>query len=220
MPAPAPEPVSLIHVLFLDQAMLTLKCTQWVSLGGNAPLSFIDPTVGDGFTAIRYLSRSATDASLNGANWAEPGNKLSSARWYATAQTMPDSSVFVASGSLNGLDPTVLANNNPTYEILNADGFSSGESIPLAILEKNQPYYMYPFVHLLNDGNLFIFVSKSAEIFDVAGNQTVTTLPDLEGEFRTYPNTGSYFSRPLCLCSSQLRAPKTCLGTPVLPLKP
>ena len=168
-----------------------------MSLGGNAPLTFIDPTVGDGFTAIRYLTRSATDASLNGANWAEPGNKLSSARWYATAQTMPDSSIFVASGSLNGLDPTVPANNNPTYEILNADGITSGESIPLAILEKNQPYYMYPFVHLLNDGNLFIFVSKSAEIFNVAGNQTITTLPDLEGEFRTYPNTGGSVLLPL-----------------------
>ena len=103
---------------------------------------------------------------------------------------MPDSSIFVASGSLNGLNPTVPTNNNPTYEILNADGFSSGNSIPLAILEKNQPYYMYPFVHLLNNGNLFIFVSKSAEIFNVAGNETVTTLPDLEGDFRTYPNTG------------------------------
>ena len=168
-----------------------------MSLGGNAPLSFIDPTVGDGFTAIRYLTRSATDASLDGANWAEPGNKLSSARWYATAQTMPDSSIFVASGSLNGLDPTVPTNNNPTYEILNADGFSSGESIPLEILEKNQPYYMYPFVHLLNNGNLFIFVSKSAEIFNVASNTTVTTLPDLQGEFRTYPNTGGSVLLPL-----------------------
>ena len=168
-----------------------------MSLGGNAPLSFIDPTVGDGFTAIRYLTRSSTDASLNGADWAEPGNKLSSARWYATAQTMPDSSVFVASGSLNGLDPTVPANNNPTYEVLNADGISNGESIPLEILEKNQPYYMYPFVHLLNDGNLFIFVSKSAEIFNVAGNKTVTTLPDLEGEYRTYPNTGGSVLLPL-----------------------
>ena len=157
--------------------------------------------MGDGFTAIRYLTRSATDASLNGANWAEPGNKLSSARWYATAQTMPDSSIFVASGSLNGLNPTVPANNNPTYEILNADGISSGNSIPLDILAKNQPYYMYPFVHLLNDGNLFIFVSKSAEIFNVAGNKVVTTLPDLEGDFRTYPNTGGVciFQSSSCL---------------------
>jgi len=37
---------------------------QFLALGGNAPLDFIDPTVGDGFTGIRYLKRSATDASL------------------------------------------------------------------------------------------------------------------------------------------------------------
>ena len=170
---------------------------RWVSLGGNAPLPDIDPTVGDGFTAIRYLGRSSTDASLDGSSWSEPGNKLSTARWYATAQTMPDGTVFVASGSLNGLDPTVPANNNPTYEILNVNGVSSGVSIPLAILETNQPYYMYPFVHLLNDGNLFIFVSKSAETFNVAGNHTVTKLPDLPGDFRTYPNTGGSVLLPL-----------------------
>jgi hypothetical protein len=93
-----------------------------VNVGGNAPLTWMNPNIGDGFTAIRYLGRSSTDASLNGQDWKEPGNKLSSARWYATAQTMPDGTVFVASGSLNGLDPTVLSNNNPTYEILSPQG--------------------------------------------------------------------------------------------------
>lgn len=53
---------------------------RWVSLGGNAPLTFIDTTVGDGFQGIRYLSRSATDTSKDGSNWNEPGNQLSSAR--------------------------------------------------------------------------------------------------------------------------------------------
>ena len=41
------------------------------------------------------------------------------------------------------------------------------------ILVKNQPYYMYPFIHLLNNGNLFVFVSKMSQIFNVA------TLPEL-----------------------------------------
>ncbi|MCJ1337760.1 hypothetical protein MMC09_003043 [Bachmanniomyces sp. S44760] len=170
---------------------------RWLSLGGNAPLDFIDPTVGDGFTAIRYLDRSSSDASLNGQSWSEPGNKLSSARWYASAQTMPDGTIFVASGSLNGLDPTVPANNNPTYEILNNQGISSGISIPMDILAKNQPYYMYPFMHLLNDGTLFVFVSKSGEIFDVDSNTTVRTLPDFPGDYRTYPNTGGSVLLPL-----------------------
>lgn len=170
---------------------------RFVSLGGNAPLSDIDPTVGDGFTAVRYLTRSTTDASYDGVDWNEPGNKLSSARWYASAQTMPSGEIFVASGSLNGLNPTVSTNNNPTYEILNAVGISNGRSITLDILNKNQPYYMYPFIHLLNDGSLFIFVSKSAEVFNVAANAVVKTLPDLTGDYRTYPNGGGSVLLPL-----------------------
>lgn len=170
---------------------------RWLSLGGNGPLNFIDPTVTDGFDAIRYIQRSATDASLNGQSWSEPGNKLASARWYASAQTMPDGTIFVASGSLNGLNPTVPANNNPTYEILSNQGITNGVNIPMDILAKNQPYYMYPFIHLLADGNLFIFVSKSSESFSVATNTTVKTYPDLPGDYRTYPNTGTSVLLPL-----------------------
>lgn len=153
--------------------------------------------MGDGFKAIRYLRRSATDASLTGQAWSEPGNKINTARWYASVQTMPDKTLFVASGSLNGLDPTKPENNNPTYEILNEQGISSGRSIEMEILKKNQPYYMYPFIHLLNNGNLFVFVSKSAEIFNVATNTVVKPLPDLPGDYRTYPNTGGSVLLPL-----------------------
>jgi hypothetical protein len=170
---------------------------RWASLGGNAPLDFIDPTVGDGFKAIRFISRSATDASLNGKAWDEPGTSLDTARWYASVQIMPDGKVFVASGSLNGLDPSKPENNNPTYEILNADGTPQGKSIDLEILVKNQPYYMYPFIHLLKDGNLFIFTSKSSEIFNLNTNSTVRTFADLPGDYRTYPNTGGSVLLPL-----------------------
>ena len=114
-----------------------------INLGGNGPLTNIDPTVGDGFNAIRYLSRARTSPGEEaGQSWTEPGNKLASARWYATAQTLGDGRVFVASGSLNGLNPTVKENNNPTYEILDINGVSNGQNIDLDILVKNQPYYM------------------------------------------------------------------------------
>lgn len=168
-----------------------------ISVGGNGPLTWLDANIGDGFNAIRYLGRSSTDASLNGQSWSEPGNKLASARWYATAQTMPDGTVFVASGSLNGLDPTDLANNNPTYEILNPGAVSRGENIDLEILKKNQPYYMYPFVHLLSDGTLFIFVSKASQVFNAGSKAVVKELPDLPGDYRTYPNTGGSVLLPL-----------------------
>lgn len=168
-----------------------------MSIGGNGPLSFFDPTVGDGFSGLRYLTRSPTDNSYDGQDWSEPGNKLSSPRWYPSAQIMPDGTVLVASGSLNGNDPSIAANNNPTYEILDRNGLSQGESIHMDILVRNQPYYMYPFVHLLNDGNLFVFVSKQGQIYNPATRSTVKELPDLLGDFRTYPNTGGSVMLPL-----------------------
>ncbi|KAK7204495.1 glyoxal oxidase N-terminus-domain-containing protein [Myxozyma melibiosi] len=169
----------------------------FLSLGGNAPLTDIDPTVGDGFDAIRYLKRAIDDPSLDGNAWSEPGNKLASARWYASALTLANGEVFVTSGSLNGLDPTVPANNNPTWELLDKTGTSYGVNNPMEILVTNQPYYMYPFMHLLKNGDVFVFVSKSAEIFNVGSNTTVLTLPDLAGDYRTYPNTGGSVLLPL-----------------------
>lgn len=174
----------------------------FVSLGGNGPLDFIDPTVTDGFDAIRYISRSSSDASLNGQSWREPGNKLASKRWYASAQILADGRIFVASGSLNGLDPTVPANNNPTYEILSPAGISEGNNIDMEILVKNQPYYMYPFMHLLKDGQLFVFTSKSSDIFNVVTNAITKVMPDLPGDYRTYPNTGGSVLLPLSSASN------------------
>lgn len=122
---------------------------------------------------------------------------MNSKRWYASAQILADGRIFVASGSLNGLDPTVPANNNPTYEMLSATGISLGASTPLAILVKNQPYYMYPFMHLLKSGELFIFVSKSSEVFNIGAGTVTKLMPDLPGTYRTYPNTGGSVLLPL-----------------------
>ncbi|KAI1005692.1 hypothetical protein K3495_g2532 [Podosphaera aphanis] len=169
-----------------------------ISVGGNGPLEFINPKIGDGFKGIRTLARSIFNSRLDGQAWEEPKNrKLSTARWYPTAQIMPDGSVFVASGSLNGLDPAKPQNNNPTYEILDRDGSPRGRSIKLDILERNQPYYMYPFVHVLPDGNLFIFVSKQAQVFNVRRNTVIKEISDLPGDYRTYPNTGGSILLPL-----------------------
>ena len=187
---------------------------RFLAVGGNAPLDFIDPTVTDGFTGIRYLKRSANDSSLNGQDWSEPGNKLSSARWYPTAQIMGDGTIFVASGSLTGLDPAVAANNNPTYEVLDRNGLSSGTATSMDLLAKNQPYYMYPFIHLMKDGNLFVFVSKSSQSFNVGSGTVVTSYPDLPGEYRTYPNTGGSVMLPLSSANNYMPDIIICGGGP------
>ncbi|KAF2747458.1 carbohydrate-binding module family 18 [Sporormia fimetaria CBS 119925] len=169
----------------------------FASVGGNGPLDWLDPTVGDGFKGLRYLKRSHLDNSLDGQDWVEPGPQLDTARWYASVQIMADGKIFVASGSLNGLDPTIPANNNPTYEILNRDGSPQGQSIEMELLSKNQPYYMYPFIHLLRNGEMFIFTAKSSENFNLNTNTVTKTFPDLPGDYRTYPNSGGSVLLPL-----------------------
>ena len=170
---------------FLDDGRL-------VTIGGNGPLLWLDPTVEDGFDAIRYLE------NKDGRHeWKEPGNKLASNRWYASAQTMADGSMFVAAGSLNTMTQLNFSNNNPTYEILDSKGVSEGENIPMKILNDSMPYLMYPFLHLLPDGSLFIFSDTSSEIFDVPTNETVKTMPKMPGMHRTYPNTGGSVMLPL-----------------------
>jgi hypothetical protein len=109
-------------------------------------------------------------------------------------------------------DPSVPANNNPTYEILSAGGFSQGGSIPMAILKENQPYYMYPFMHLLKDGNIFIFTAKASQIFNINTNSIAKKLPSLAGDFRTYPNTGGSVLLPLSSSNNWLSSVMVCGG--------
>ena len=65
------------------------------------------------------------------------------------------------------------------------------------ILIRNEPYYMYPFVHLLREGSLFIFVNKEAQLFDPSNNRVIKELPSLSGGHRTYPSTGGSVMLPL-----------------------
>ncbi|KAF2757542.1 galactose oxidase [Pseudovirgaria hyperparasitica] len=169
----------------------------FLSIGGNGPLEFIDRTVGDGFRGLRFLRRSIDPSNHDDKDWEEPGKKLNTARWYASAQIMADGRVFVASGSFNGLNPSVSANNNPSFEILSREGAPTTQSIRMELLVRAQPYYMYPFIHLMPDSNLFIFASKSSELFNSGLNRTIREYPDLIGDYRTYPNTGGSVLLPL-----------------------
>jgi len=109
-----------------------------VALGGNIRIAS-DPTVTDGYDGIRYL-----DAMAEQDGWSEPGNKLASNRWYGTAQTLSNGSVFVASGSITGEDFNNRSKANPTFEILDAQGRTYGNNMRMDILDDNIPVWMYP----------------------------------------------------------------------------
>lgn len=109
-----------------------------MTMGGNGPLTWLDDSVGDGFDALRYLR---VDQSGKNTDWIEYDNiKMYSKRWYASVQTLSDGTVFIGSGSLNGLDLRNPKNNNPTYELLDKHGRPFGKHMPMDILVENQPY--------------------------------------------------------------------------------
>lgn len=161
-----------------------------ISLGGNGELPHVDPTVRDGFRGIRYLSRSANDPSMDGKDWIEPGHKLDTPRWYPSVQILPDGTFIVVAGSLNALDPTNPANNNPTFEMLDQEGYNIRKSIKMDILVRNYPWYMYPILHMLPNGDVFIMAGKESQIFNFKNNSVVRDLPDMPGMSRTYPTAG------------------------------
>ena len=110
---------------------------------------------------------------------------------------LADGSIFIAAGSKTGMDLGNNEVNNPTYEILNRDGTPRGNSIQMDFLIANQPNNLYPFLHLLRSGNLFVFCRQSSQIFNVFENRIVKQLPECPGYFRTYPNTGGSVLLPL-----------------------
>lgn len=59
---------------------------------------------------------------------------------------------------------------------------------------------MYPFVHLLPDGNLFVLSDRSSQVVNIKSTgdiEVVKDLPTLQGLHRVYPNTGGSVLLPL-----------------------
>ncbi|KAI3939115.1 hypothetical protein MKX01_001983 [Papaver californicum] len=61
----------------------------------------------------------------------------------------------------------------------------------LADLKDDQMDNLYPYVHLLPNGNLFIFTNNRAIQYDYMTNSVICDYPPLEGGPRNYPSAGS-----------------------------
>ncbi|KAI8556741.1 hypothetical protein RHMOL_Rhmol05G0278200 [Rhododendron molle] len=114
-------------------------------------------------------------------NWVELENvELYNGRWYATNQILPDGSIIIIGGiSVNTLE---FYPQRP------------GGAVDFPFLGQaadDQGDNLYPYVHLLPQGNLFIFDDTQAVLYDYNANVIVTTYPQLQGGPRNYPSAGS-----------------------------
>ncbi|KAL7277999.1 hypothetical protein ACG7TL_007952 [Trametes sanguinea] len=131
---------------------------------------------------------------VNGTNdWEENVDELSlqRGRWYPSALVMSNGSVLVVGGEVGS-----NGSPEPTLEIL-----PTPEGGPTYLfmdwLNRTDPNNLYPFLHMLPSGNIFVGYYNEARILNPVTFDTIKTLPNMPGSVtsflagRTYPLEGT-----------------------------
>ncbi|BBN09188.1 hypothetical protein MPTK1_4g17900 [Marchantia polymorpha subsp. ruderalis] len=159
----------------------------WCSSGQFGADGTLVHTGGD-YDGIRRIRRFVPCPESNGTcDWKEDKKpQLYAERWYASNQLLPDGTFIVVGGR-----------SEFTVEFVPP---RPGNATYLPLLEQVDDYQgdnMYPFVHLLPDGNLFIFANRDSIVYDYRKNVTRRRFPRIPGTPRCYPSAGSSVLLPL-----------------------
>jgi hypothetical protein len=132
--------------------------------------------------------------------WITDFVRVDDKRRYGTQQSLPDGRSLVLGGR-----------RAFSYEFVPPAGQSNPTANPLQILRDTTDDVennLYPFVHLLPDGNLFIFANDRSVVFDPRTGQVVRELPVLPGGGRNYPASGMSALLPLDLRRGEVLSPE------------
>lgn len=166
---------------------LTLLTDSWCSSGAVLPNGTLIQT--GGFNDGDHVVRSFTPCNARSCDWIETPNYLAQRRWYASNQILPDGRVIVVGGRRQfnyEFFPRESGNNNLFWMGFLRDTIDPDEN------------NLYPFLHLLPDGNLFVFANTRSVLFDYNGNRVVRDFPPIPGgDPRNYPSSGSSVLLPL-----------------------
>ncbi|BAT99306.1 hypothetical protein LR48_Vigan10g228000 [Vigna angularis] len=174
---------------------LTLRTDAWCSSGALTPDGSLLQTGGfnDGYTTLRSFTPCPQH---NTCDWRELRNhSLSNSRWYSSNQILPSGKIIVVGGR-----------NSFTYEFVPKNDVASSSFHYLPFLKhtrdpnRGEENNLYPFLHLLPDGNLFIFANRNSILFNFTTNKVLRNFPTIPGqEKRNYPSTASSVLLPLNL---------------------
>ena len=205
---------SLLYDVLLNSIRpLMLQTDTWCSSGSVIADGTLIQT--GGYNDGERVARTFTPCNDDQCDWKELPEYLSVRRWYASNQILPDGRIIVVGGR-----------NAFSYEFFpkNTLNSTSQPNYYLKFLkdtrDPKEENNLYPFLHLLPDGNLFIFANKRSISFDYTQNRVVKEFPVIPGEdSRSYPSTGSSVMLPLRLNSgNQSQSPEVeilvCGGAP------
>ncbi|CAI0545082.1 unnamed protein product [Linum tenue] len=173
---------------------LVLQTNTWCSSGSLDADGTLIQT--GGHDEGERVVRSFAPCDDNSCDWVELyDTSLMNRRWYATNQILPDGRIIIVGGR------SVF-----TYEFYPKSSSSSSQfdNQTLNFLwetrDPDEENNLYPFLHLLPDGNLFIFANNRSILFDYSANQVIKEYPVMPGgDRRNYPCTGSSVLLPLRL---------------------
>lgn len=159
---------------------LMILSDTWCSSGQFLPDGTLLHTGGD-FDGYRKIRKFVPCPSDRTCDWEELNDvQLAAGRWYATNQLLPDGRMIIIGGR-----------GQFTAEFVPASPEGPMELPFLRQAEDEQMDTLYPFVHLLPDGNLFIFANIDAILYDYMSGTVVKKYPSLAGNPRNYPSGGS-----------------------------
>lgn len=139
----------------------------------------------DGLKKIRVFNPDCTNKLCDWVELRKPS--LRSGRWYATNQILPNGTIIIVGGRAS-----------PSVEFYPPSPTHSFRLFPfLASVLDAQLDNLYPFVHLLPNGNLFIFANSRSVMYDPETGNVIKDYPVLPGGPRNYPSGGSSVMLPL-----------------------
>ncbi|KAL9685486.1 hypothetical protein QQ045_022936 [Rhodiola kirilowii] len=178
------------HSVLFDTATnqirpLTVLTDLWCSSGAVLPNGTLVQTGGfrNGNRVVRVISPDPDDDSS--CDWVEFPDRLLAARWYATNQILPTGEIIVMGGR-----------RQFSYEF-----FPRRYARRFRFLRETHNRYennLYPFLHLMPDGNLFVFANTRSVLLNYKTHQIVKEFPRIPGQDpRNYPSSGSSVLLPL-----------------------
>ncbi|GMP40767.1 hypothetical protein CsSME_00011091 [Camellia sinensis var. sinensis] len=147
---------------------LMVETDTWCSSGSVLPDGMQVQTGGynDGDHVVRTIAPCNDDSC----DWVEFLGYLSECRWYATNQRLPNGQIIIIGGRRQF---------NYEFYPRNSESSSSFWLEFLRETRDDDENNLYPFVHLLPDGNLFIFANTRAISLDYKQNRVVREFPSI-----------------------------------------
>lgn len=167
---------------------LMVQTDVWCSSGALLPNGTLVQT--GGYNDGDHVVRSFTPCVNDNCDWIEIPNYLAERRWYATNQILPSGRIIIIGGRQRF--------SFEFYPKINPEKDSHFRLDFLRETSDSDENNLYPFVHLLPDGNLFIFANTRSILFNYNGNSVIKEFPPIPGgEPRNYPSSGSSVLLPL-----------------------